>query len=94
MSLTRNAADTIALQSLAWLVGNEELLPVFLSATGASEADLRGAVGDPEFLGSLLDFILMDDAWVIQCCDTQGIPYARLSEARQSLPGGERMHWT
>lgn len=94
MSLARNTAETIALQSLGWLVGNEELLGVFLGATGASEADMRGAAHDPEFLGSVLDFILMDDAWVIECCDAHRLPYERLSEARQALPGGGQVHWT
>lgn len=94
MSLTRNAAETVALGALEWLVGNEELLPVFLGSTGAAQEDLRGAVNDPHFLGSVLDFILMDDAWVIACCDAQGIPYARLGEARMGLPGGETRHWT
>lgn len=94
MSLTRNTAETIALQSLGWLVSNEDVLPVFLGATGASEGDMRARAQDPDFLGSVLDFILMDDAWVIACCDTCGLGYERLSEARQSLPGGEAIHWT
>jgi hypothetical protein len=94
MSLTRNAAETIALQSLGWLVGNEDLLPVFLGATGVSEGDMRTAALDPEFLGSVLDFIMMDDAWVISFCDAHSMPYERVLEARQSLPGGDQIHWT
>lgn len=94
MSLTRNAADTVALEALTWLVGNEDLLPVFLGSTGASQEDLRGAVNDPDFLGSVLDFIMMDDAWVIAFCDARTMPYERLAQARQALPGGEQRHWT
>lgn len=94
MSFTRNNAETIALRSLAWLVGNEDLLPVFLGSSGMSEGDLRAAAHDPEFLGAVLDFILMDDAWVVACCDTHNIAYEQLSQARQSLPGGEQIHWT
>lgn len=94
MSITRNTAETIALQALGWLVGNEELLPVFLGATGASEAGMREAAHDAEFLGSVLDFILMDDSWVVACCDAHSVPYERLYEARQSLPGGGNIHWT
>jgi len=94
MSLTRNSAETIGLQVLGWLVGNEDLLPVFLGATGASEADMRGAVNDPDFLGSVLDFVLMDDAWVVSFCDAHQLPYEQLALARQSLPGGGQVHWT
>ncbi|KEJ89244.1 DUF3572 domain-containing protein [Sulfitobacter donghicola] len=94
MTNTRNAAETIALQSLAWLVGNEELLGVFMGTTGASQEDMLTAAHDPEFLGSMLDFILMDDNWVIECCDANKLPYEKLYEARQSLPGGGNVHWT
>lgn len=94
MSHARHTAETTALQALGWLVGNEDLLPVFLGATGASEGDLRAQAEDPAFLASVLDFIMMDDAWVIACCDAHGLPYPRLAEARALLPGGEAVHWT
>lgn len=94
MSHARETAETTALQVLAWLVGNEELLPVFLGATGASEGNLRETASDPEFLGSVLDFVLMDDAWVIAFCDAHSMAYERLMEARQLLPGGGNVHWT
>lgn len=94
MSLSQESAETTALQALAWLAGHEELLPVFLGATGASEADVRAGATDPEFLGSLLDFIMMDDAWVVQFCDHAGLPYDRVMGARQALPGGAQVNWT
>ncbi|MBT8455502.1 MAG: DUF3572 domain-containing protein [Rhodobacteraceae bacterium] len=87
-------AETLALRALAWLAGNEELLPVFLGASGASEADLRARAAEPEFLGSVLDFLLMDDAWIIAASDAQDIPYDSLMRARALLPGGEAVHWT
>jgi len=94
MSNTSHAAETLALQALAWLVGNEELLPVFLGASGASEADLRSQAADPEFLGSVLDFLMMNDAWVISFCDAQGLAYESPMQARMSLPGGAQVNWT
>lgn len=94
MTLTRDRAETLALQALGWLVTNEDLLPVFLGATGASEESLRTAVEDPDFLGSVLDFILMDDAWVIGFCDANQTAYEQIAQARQALPGGEQVHWT
>ena len=87
-------AETIGLQALGWLAGNEELLPVFLGATGATEADLRAGASDPAFLGSVLDFLTMDDTWVIAFCDGAGLDYAVPLSARQALPGGAQRHWT
>ncbi len=94
MSMSQHSAETIALQALGWLVGNDELLAVFLGATGASEADLRARASDPDFLGALLDFLMMDDAWVVAFCDSVELPYDRLVMARAALPGGAQVHWT
>lgn len=93
MRISADAAETLALQALAWLVTNEELLPVFLGSTGADLGDLRARAGDRQFLASVLDFLTMDDAWVIAFCDEQGIAYDQPMQARAVL-GGDEMHWT
>lgn len=87
-------AETFALRALAWLVANDELLPVFLGASGLSTDDMKTQAGAPEFLISVLDFLAMDDAWVMQVCDALQQPYAALQQARQALPGGAQVHWT
>jgi hypothetical protein len=92
--MQRDAAETVGLRALAWLAGNEELLPVFLGSTGASLDDLRAGAGDPAFLGSVLDFLMMDDAWVVAFCDAGGLPYEAPMRARGALPGGAETHWT
>jgi hypothetical protein len=92
--MQQDVAETIAWQALGWLAANEELLPIFMGATGTSTDDLRGRAGEPEYLCSVLDFLMMDDAWVIEFCDTQSLPYDQLMIARQSLPGGAQINWT
>jgi len=94
MAVTQDSAETLAIGALEWLVSNDELLPVFLGATGAGIEDLKSGAGDPAFLGSVLDFILMNDAWVMEFCDARALPYERLMQARVTLPGGEAVHWT
>ncbi|MFW8634429.1 DUF3572 domain-containing protein [Cribrihabitans pelagius] len=94
MQLSADKAETLALTALAWLAANDELLPVFLGATGASEADLRARAAEPEFLGSVLDFLTMDDAWVMAFCDAQGLAYEMPMQARMALPGGAQVNWT
>lgn len=94
MTMSQESAETVGLQALGWLAGNEDLLPVFLGATGASEADVRSGASDPAFLGGLLDFLMMDDVWVMSFCDSISMPYDRLMQARHSLPGGEQVNWT
>lgn len=92
--MRQEGAETIAIQAVAWLAGNDELFPVFLGATGASAEDVRARIGQPEFLGSVLDFLMMDDAWVVAFCDSTEIRYDQLRIARQTLPGGAEVNWT
>lgn len=87
-------AQTVALEALAWLVGNDELLPVFLGTTGASVADLKATADSPETLASVLDFLLMDDAWALGFSEASGRNPDALLRARASLPGAEQVHWT
>ena len=84
----------IALKAQGWLVGNDDLRDVFLGATGASAEDLRAQATDPAFQASVLDFITMDDAWVMGFCDAAGLKYEDPMRARQALPGAEQVHWT
>lgn len=90
----QKAAETIALQALGWIAAQDELLGVFMGATGASREDLRQGAQDPVFLGSVLDFLLMDDSWIVTFCAEQSLPNEAVMQARQALPGGENTHWT
>ncbi len=87
-------AEVIALKGLAWLAGNDELCPIFLGASGGSVDDLRERATDPAFQAAVLEFITMDDTWVIDFCDSAGLGYDQPLRARYALPGAESVHWT
>lgn len=92
--MEHDQAQVIALQALGWLAGNEDLCPTFLGATGGSVDDLRDRATDPAFQGAVLDFITMDDAWVMAFCDAHDLAYDQPMRARYALPGAEVVHWT
>jgi len=94
MSMSQESAEIVALQALGWLAANQDLLSVFLGSTGAAGDELRERAKDADFLGSILDFLLMDDAWVVQFCDTAGLSYDKPMMARAMLPGGKEVSWT
>ncbi|MEO0829649.1 MAG: DUF3572 domain-containing protein [Pseudomonadota bacterium] len=94
MKLEQQLAEILALEAVGWIAGNDELLPVFLGATGASEEDLRSRTGDPDFLASVVDFLMMDDAWLTAFCDHTGRAYEEPAMARAQLPGGAMPNWT
>ncbi|MDZ4309354.1 MAG: DUF3572 domain-containing protein [Cypionkella sp.] len=90
----RESAETLALQAFAWLLAQDDLVGVFLNATGAGQGELAALAGDPVFLGAVLDFLMEDDARVIGFCDDATLPYTAVMQARAALPGGELPNWT
>lgn len=92
--MNREKAEVIGLTALSWLVTNDELLPTFMGATGASVEDLKLGASAPEFLGAVLDFLTMDDAWVVAFCEANALGFEMPLQARQMLPGGGQMNWT
>jgi len=92
--MTKDNSETFALNALAWIMGQDDMVGVFLGSTGASIDDLKNNAANPEFLGAVLDFVLMDDAWVIKLSQDMGTPADHVMQARAVLPGGQTMHWT
>lgn len=94
MADQQELAETLALNALAWLAGQDELLGVFLGSSGLAQSELAERAKEPEFLGAVLDFLLMDDAWIVAFADAHAVPYDQVMRARQALPGGASVHWT
>lgn len=95
--MTPKRAEEIAANALLWLCAQEELLPVFLAATGATAGDLRDSLqagGDPALCGAALDFILMRDDTVMAACAAQGLANDQLALAQAVIAGSGQMHWT
>ena len=87
-------AETFGKEVLVWLAAAHDLMLVFLNSTGGDIDGVRNGMNDPGYLAAVLDFLMMDDAWVVACCDDLGVPYDRPARARAALPGGDEMHWT
>lgn len=92
--MNQDQAEMIAIKALGWLAANDELCPIFLGSTGASADEIGSRIADPVFLASVLEFITMDDNWVMEMCDSIGIRYEDPLRARYALPGAENVNWT
>ncbi len=92
--MKRDTAETIAARALGWLAADDELLGTFMAATGTGIEDIRARAASPVFLASVLDFLTMDDRWIIRFCDDAGLTYDAPLQARQAMPGGGQVHWT
>ncbi len=92
--LKPETAQTIALQALGHIAADDDLLGGFMAHTGLAIDELKPLAADPAFLGGVLDFLLSDEAGLLAFCETADIAPELPKLARQSLPGGEEVHWT
>ena len=92
--MDREIAETKALEVLTWVLSEDDLIQVFMGTTGASKNDLRSNTLSHEFLISILDFVLMDDRWVISCSKFLNIDPSQIQLIRMSLDGGQEVTWT
>lgn len=90
--MTPDAAEILALKALEWIAQEPDMLGIFAGSTGADPRQAQ--LDDPLFLAAVLDFLLMDDAWITGFCAVTGHPPADIARARAALPGGEAPHWT
>ncbi len=86
--LTREEAETIAIQAVAFLAGQEDHFLRFVALTGTSVDAVRESLGDPAVLGAVLDFVLADEALLLAFCASASIAPDRPAGARRLLPGG------
>ena len=92
--MDKEIAETRALEVLTWVLSQDDLIQVFMGATGASQNDMRSNTLSHQFLISILDFVLMDDRWVISCSKFLNIDPSQIHLIRMSLDGGQEVNWT
>ena len=84
---SREQAEIIALQALAWLVADDDLAGRFLNLTGCDGETLRQRADRPEVLGSVLDFLLEDEKTLLDFTQSAEISPDVIGQARRHLPG-------
>jgi hypothetical protein len=88
----REVAEIVAIQALTFVAGDPERLGLFLAESGLGPETLRTAAANPQFLASVLDFVLRDDATVKAFADASQLHPTNVAAARQALddPDWER----
>ena len=92
--MDKEIAETRALEVLTWVLSKGDLIQVFMGTTGASQDDMRSNTLSHKFLISILDFVLMNDSWVISCSQYLSIEPSQIQIIRLSLDGGQEVNWT
>ena len=84
MRLDRDAAVAIAAQAVAFLAADR--LGRFLALTGLSPIDLKAGLGQPAFLGAVLDHLLGDEPLLLAFAEAVEIAPELPAAARRLLP--------
>ena len=86
----REVAEIVAVQALSFVAGDPERLGLFLAESGIGPETLRSAAADPHFLGSVLDFVLRDDATVKAFASVSQLHPTNIAAARQAWTSIDR----
>ncbi len=86
-SRSREAAETLAIQALAFLAEEPDRLAGFLGATGLTPDLIRKSATQPDFLAGVLEHMLSDESLVVAFADNAGIDPADVARARSALGG-------
>jgi len=82
---TREAAEMLAIQALAFISEEPERMAAFVSVTGMEADVIRDAARSPDFLVGVLEHMLGDESLLIAFADSAGIDPAGLARARKAL---------
>lgn len=87
-SRTREAAESLAIQALAFLAEDPDRLAGFLAATGLAPGRIRESASHPDFLVGVLEHMLADESLLIAFADSTAADPADIARAHSTL-GGE-----
>ena len=87
--MTAERAEAVAIDALAFVASDAELLPRFLSITGIEPQAIRRAAAEPGFLAGILNFILAHEPTLLRFAEQAGIAPASVQEALRALPLGD-----
>jgi len=84
---SRQHAELLAIQALAFLAADQGRLDRFLMASGIAPQQLRRAADEPEFLAGILDHLGAEEALLLAFAQHAGIDPSDVLRARRALPG-------
>ncbi|MCC5969788.1 MAG: DUF3572 domain-containing protein [Pararhodobacter sp.] len=94
MAMTQAGAEHLAVQVLGWLAQDHARIAAFLAASGTAPGSLRERANEPDFLLAVIEFLMADEALLLDCCAALDLSPQTPADARAALPGGVPVHWT
>jgi hypothetical protein len=89
-ALTRDEAEAIAIQALAFLASEPTRLAHFLNLTGTQPADIRQRVNDPTFLQAILEHVIAEESILLVFAAGMSVAPETVVAALNILQGDQR----
>jgi len=80
--------ETVALQALAFIAGDDDRLERFIGLTGIAPGSLREIALAPAGLGAVLDYLLGWEPLLLEFAAAHDLKPESIAAARRKLPGG------
>ena len=80
-----NAAHTLALNALVWMLHEPDRADRFLALTGLAGDDIRSRINDPALLDAVIGFLEAHEPDLVACARTLDVTPAALLGARGGL---------
>lgn len=93
MNARLQAALDLGMSAIVYVVERPTLLSSFMGATGLRAEDLRGIADSPELRLHALDFLLQDDAQVLDAAEALDVRPEDLMAARTAIAGPGSYGW-
>ena len=71
--MTRDLAESMAIQGLTFLADDSDRLQRFLATTGVGPQQIRSAAREPEFLAGILNYLAADEELLVTFAAYAGI---------------------
>ena len=82
-----DSAQSLAVSALTFIAADSDRLSRFLGLTGLGPDNLRTAAADPAFLGSVLDYLVADEALLVEFAADAGLKPEAVARAYAVLRG-------
>jgi hypothetical protein len=85
LSITKAAAEGLAIQALTFIAGDGERLGGFLAATGIGPAEIRAVAREPGFMAGVLEYLAANAGLLKEFLSETGVKAADIAAARTAL---------
>jgi hypothetical protein len=85
MAAPETNAEALALQALAWTLGDQARASRLLNLTGLEPAELRARAGEPALLAAALGFLEAHEPDLLACAEDLDVTPQSLIAARETL---------